>query len=103
MRANIVTFIGAGHETTANALSWSLYLLSQAPAARERIEAEVDAVMPDGVLAPEALSRLVFTKAVVEEAMRLYPPVPYMSRAALGEDRIGNLKIPRGSMVTIAP
>ena len=103
VRANIVTFIGAGHETTANALTWSLYLLSQAPAARERIEAEVDAVMPDGVLAPEALPRLVFTKAVVEEAMRLYPPVPYMSRAALGEDRIGNLKIPRGSMVTIAP
>ncbi len=103
VRANIVTFIGAGHETTANALTWSLYLLSQAPAARARLEAEVDAVMPDGVLAPEALSRLVFTKAVVEEATRLYPPVPYMSRAALGEDRIGKLKIPRGSMVTIAP
>jgi cytochrome P450 len=103
VRANIVTFIGAGHETTANALTWSLYLLSQAPGARARVEAEVDEVAGGGPLAPEALPRLVFTKAVVEEAMRLYPPVPYMSRAALDDDRIGNLKIPRGSIVTIAP
>jgi cytochrome P450 len=103
VRANIVTFIGAGHETTANALTWSLYLLSQAPDARARIEAEVDAAAGEGPLTPEALPRLAFTKAVVEEAMRLYPPVPYMSRAALADDRIGNLKIPRGSIVTIAP
>jgi cytochrome P450 len=103
VRANIVTFIGAGHETTANALTWSLYLLSQASDARARVEAEVDAATAGGPLTPEALPRLTFTKAVVEEAMRLYPPVPYMSRAALEDDRIGNLKIPRGSIVTIAP
>ncbi|HKH34132.1 MAG TPA: cytochrome P450 [Beijerinckiaceae bacterium] len=103
VRANIVTFIGAGHETTANALSWSLFLLSQAHAARERIEAEVDAAIGAGPLSPEMLPRLVFSRAVVEEALRLYPPVPYMSRAALAQDRIGNLKIPKGSIVTIAP
>jgi cytochrome P450 len=103
VRANIVTFIGAGHETTANALTWSLYLLSQAGDARERVEAEADEVAGGGPLAPEALPRLVFTKAVVEEAMRLYPPVPYMSRAALDDDRIGTLKIPKGSIVSIAP
>jgi cytochrome P450 len=103
VRANIVTFIGAGHETTANALSWSLYLLSQAHEARERVEAEVDAVIGAGPLAREMLPRLVFTRAVIEEALRLYPPVPYMSRAALAQDRIGNLKIPKGSIVTIAP
>jgi cytochrome P450 len=103
VRANIVTFIGAGHETTANALSWSLYLLSQAHAARERIQAEVDAAIGEGPLSPEMLPRLVFSRAVVEEALRLYPPVPYMSRAALAQDRIGNLKIPKGSIVTIAP
>jgi cytochrome P450 len=103
VRANIVTFIGAGHETTANALSWSLFLLSQAHAARERIEAEVDAAIGEGPLSPEMLPRLVFSRAVVEEALRLYPPVPYMSRAALAQDRIGNLKIPKGSIVTIAP
>jgi cytochrome P450 len=54
-------------------------------------------------VAAEDLERLVYTRAVLEEAMRLYPPVPFMSRAALDEDRIGTLRIPRGSLVTIAP
>jgi cytochrome P450 len=103
VRANVVTFIGAGHETTANALTWSLYLLSQAPEARERIEREADEVLGDGPFQAEHLERLVFTRAVIEEAMRLYPPVPFMSRAALGDDRIGPVKIPRGSMVMVAP
>jgi cytochrome P450 len=101
--ANIVTFIGAGHETTANALSWSLYLLSQAPDVRERIEREVDAVLGERAILPDDLSRLVFTRAVIDEAIRLYPPVPFMSRAAIAEDRIGNLRIPKGSLVAIAP
>jgi cytochrome P450 len=103
VRANLVTFIGAGHETTANALSWSIYLLSQAPDARERIEAEVDTVLGGRRFEPADLDRLVFTRAVIDEAVRLFPPVPLISRAALSDDRIGNLKIPRGSIVTIAP
>ncbi len=103
VRANIVTFIGAGHETTANALSWALYLLSQAPAARERVEKEADAVLGLRPVETEDLPRLIFTRAVIEEAMRLYPPVPFMSRTALEADRIGRLKIPKGSLVTIAP
>jgi cytochrome P450 len=101
--ANIVTFIAAGHETTANALSWSLYLLSQAPDVRERVEREVDAVLNDRSPAPDDLSRLVFTRAVIDEALRLYPPAPFMSRAAVEEDRIGNLRIPKGSLVVVAP
>lgn len=103
VRANIITFIGAGHETTANALSWSLYLLSQAPDVRERIEGEVDAVLGQRTIQPDDLSRLVFTRAVIDETMRLYPSVPFMSRAAIREDRIGNLKIPKRSLVAIAP
>jgi cytochrome P450 len=103
VQANIVTFIGAGHETTANALSWSLYLLSQAPDARLRIEREVDTVLGSGAFSAADIERLPFTRAVIEEAMRLYPPVPLMSRAALADDRIGRLKIPKGSMVLIAP
>ena len=102
VRANLVTFIGAGHETTANALAWSLYLLSQAPHARARLEDEVDEVLK-GPFGPHDLERLVFARAVIEEAMRLYPPVPFMSRAALKDDRIGPVKIPRGSMVMVAP
>jgi cytochrome P450 len=103
VRANIVTFIGAGHETTANALSWSLYLLSQDERARATIEREVDEVLGGGPIKPDHLDRLVYTRAVIDEALRLYPPAPYMSRAAIGDDRIGDVHIPAGSMVVIAP
>jgi cytochrome P450 len=102
IKANIVTFIGAGHETTANALSWSLYLLSQSPDIRARVEQEVDEACAD-VDAPPALDRLVFTRAVIDEAIRLYPPVPFMSRAAIGDDRVAGLRIPANSLVMIAP
>ena len=99
VRANIVTFIGAGHETTANALAWSLFLLSQAPDVRERVEQEVDRAPA----ALDALTDLPLTRAVIEEAMRLFPPVPFMSRAAVGEDRLGTIRIPAGSLIMIAP
>ena len=99
--ANVVTFIGAGHETTANALSWSLYLLSQTPKIRERVEREVDAATDDTGRADPA--RLPLTRAVLDEAMRLYPPVPFLSRAAIADDRVAGFRIPRGSLVMIAP
>ena len=103
VRANIATFIGAGHETTANALSWSLYLLSQAPDMRARVEREVDQVTGERPLLADDLPRLLFTRAVVDEALRLYPPAPLITRAAITEDRIGRFKVPKGSMVAIAP
>ncbi|KLK93498.1 cytochrome P450 [Microvirga vignae] len=103
VRANIVTFIGAGHETTANALSWSLYLLSQDEQARTKIEQEVDEVLGQGPFEPHHLERLIYTRAVIDEAIRLYPPVPYMSRTAIQDERIGDLHIPAGSMVAISP
>jgi len=100
VKANIVTFIAAGHETTANALTWALYCLSQDGAAAERLRAEVDAAgSQDGF----AVEDLPFAKAVIEEAMRLFPPVPFLSRQALGEDRLGRIKVPRGSVVMVAP
>jgi cytochrome P450 len=100
VRANIVTFIAAGHETTANALTWAIYCLSQDPAARARVEAEVDAVAPGTDFDADALP---FTKAVMEETMRLFPPVPFLSRQAIADDRIGRIKIPKGSLVMVAP
>lgn len=99
VRANIVTFIAAGHETTANALTWALYCLSQDESAQERLEAEVDAAGENDF----TLDALPFTRAVVEEGMRLFPPVPFLSRQALREDRFGRIKVPRGSLVLIAP
>lgn len=102
--ANIITFIGAGHETTANALTWALYLLSQAPETREALEAEVDAAGADLAEAALAGNKLALTRAVIEEAMRLYPPVPSLSRTALADDKVGGrCFIPKGALVVISP
>ena len=103
VNANIVTFIGAGHETTANALSWSLYLISQDERVRTRIEAEVDEVLGSDTMEPQHIDRLVYTRAVLDEAMRLYPPAPFLSRAAIAEDAVGDVRIEAGTLVTIAP
>ena len=101
VKANIVTFIAAGHETTANALTWALYCLSQDSGAQARLEAEADAALDgDGAM---RLDRLPFARAVMEETMRLFPPVPFMSRQALRDDRIRRIKIPRNSTVIVAP
>ena len=101
VKANIVTFIAAGHETTANALTWALYCVSQDESVRDRLEAEADAALAeDGTMRLEKLS---LAKAVMEETMRLFPPVPFLSRQALRDDRIGRVKIPRNSTVIIAP
>ena len=102
VRSNIVTFIGAGHETTANALSWTLYLLSQAPEWRERAQAEVDAHF-DASSDRDPSDDLPVTRAALEEAMRLYPPAATLSREAIGEDWLCGRRIPPGTVVTIAP
>jgi cytochrome P450 len=101
IKANILTFIAAGHETTANCITWSLFLLSQSPWWRERIEAEADRELAgdiDGIA-----DRLVETRAVIDEANRLYPPITAISRAALGPDELAGQSIKRGTMVVIAP
>jgi cytochrome P450 len=101
VRANILTFIAAGQETTANALTWSLYLLSQSPEWRARVASEADRELGGPV--DGLAERLMETRAVIDEAMRLYPPIVAMSRSALGPDELAGLKIKRGSMVVIAP
>jgi len=101
IRANIATFINAGHETTANALTWTLYLLSQSPEWRERAEADADhAFDPERPASLEACSEL---RAVFEEAMRLYPPVALLSREAIADDRIVGQRVPAGTIVLISP
>ena len=101
VRANILTFIAAGHETTANSITWSLFLLSQSPEWRARVQAEADREL-DGDIEGIA-ERLVETRAVIEEANRLYPPIAAISRAALGPDVLVGEPIRRGTMVVIAP
>ena len=100
VRANILTFIAAGHETTANALTWSLFLLSLSEEWRQRLAAEADAVLPGPV--EEYPARLVETRAVIEEAMRLYPPVASMSRQAIGPDDLAGKRIRKNSLVIVS-
>lgn len=100
---NIITFIGAGHETTARALGWTLYLLSQAPEERMKVEAELDAALPDLPDPATWPERLVHTRAAFEEAMRLYPPAASLNRTALERDRFGDLDIPAGASVLVMP
>lgn len=103
VKANLVTFIAAGHETTSNTLTWSLFLMSQDARTRERVEREVDRVLPDGKMLPGMLDDLVETRAVVEEALRLYPPAATISRQAKDSDRLGDRLIKAGSQIVISP
>jgi cytochrome P450 len=98
--ANVLTFIGAGHETTANALTWSLFLLSLSDVWRERLIAEANNVLSGPV--EDHAARLVETRAVIEEAMRLYPPVASMSRQALGPDDLAGKRIRKGNLVIVS-
>jgi cytochrome P450 len=103
IRSNVVTFIGAGHETTANALTWSLFLLSQHPAWREQVEAEVDDVLGNGSFDLNAIERLKRVRATLDETMRLYPPAPSLGREALAADMLAGQKIHPGTLVVISP
>jgi cytochrome P450 len=101
VRANIVTFINAGHETTANALTWTLFLLSQSPEWRERAEADADqAFDSQGTVATEKCEIL---RAIFEEALRLYPPAAMLARQAIADDELAGIKIPAGTVVTVSP
>ena len=100
---NIITFIGAGHETTARALGWTLYCLAEAPWERDKVEAEIDAVLarePDPV---KWLDAMPVTRAAFEEAMRLYPPAASISRSAIEEEVYEDLHIVRGAQIQVMP
>jgi cytochrome P450 len=98
---NLVTFLAAGHETTAKALTWTLYLLARAPRWQERVLAEVNAVVGADAVDAQHLDRLPVTRAVLKEAMRLYPPAPIMTRIT-GEDmQLGPETVHVGTFVVI--
>ncbi len=84
---NILTFIGAGHETTARALAWTLYCVAHLPRYREQMEAEIDSVLAEGAPPVDWLERMPHVRAAFEEALRLYPPAPSINRAAIEPDR----------------
>ena len=93
----------AGEETTANSLAWTWYLLSQAPQVEERLHAELAQILGGRLPTLDDLPRLVFTRAVYEETLRLYPPIPLLGRQALRDETIRNRRIPAGSMLVVVP
>src|SRR5207302_9012853 len=90
---------GAGHDATAVTLFWSLYLLAAAPAEQDKVAAEVEGLDLGPEAAADTLPRLVQTRAVVSEALRLYPPAFVMVREAIGADVVGGVPITPGTLV----
>lgn len=103
LRDQIGTMIVAGHETTALLLFWALYVLASAPAEQAAVADEVRDVDLSPARAGEIFDALPYTRAVVEETLRLYPPVWMMTRKCLTSDRIEGLTLPRGTQLLISP
>jgi cytochrome P450 len=91
----------AGHETSSNALSWLLYLLSSRPGCLERVRQEFDSVLGEAPLNHSDVPKFEFTTQVIQEALRLYPPFWMIDRMAIADDRVGEVAIPRGSTVIV--
>jgi cytochrome P450 len=103
LRDQVATMIVAGNETTSVAMFWSLFLLASVPDVQERVAEEARAadLAPDR--AAETLPRLTYTRAVLSEALRLYPPAFMLVRQAISADDCGVVKVPKGATVLIAP
>jgi cytochrome P450 len=96
VRDQVVTIFMAGHETTAQALSWTWYLLSQHPAVEAKLHDELRTVLED-------IANLRYTRMVIEESMRLYPPAHTMARQPIAADEVLGHRIPAGAEILIVP
>lgn len=99
----IGVFFLAGHETTASALTWTFFILSQQPQVVARIRAELDTVVGNGPIEFDHARKLPFVRNVFREVLRLYPPITFLPRVAAEHTTIGSLRIRKGTMVMIAP
>ena len=100
---NVITFFGAGHETTARALGWMFYLLANAPEERIKVEEEARRITSTFSNPLEWVERMPFAKAAFNEAMRLYPPAPTISREAVEDTEWNGLTIAKGTQAMILP
>lgn len=100
---NAATFYLAGHETTANALSWTLYLLAAQPEIQDRAAAEARSAIAAGAEDMGLPDRLPLLRAILEESLRLYPPAPRFDRQAVEADRLGEIEVRPGDIVSIWP
>jgi cytochrome P450 len=99
--SNLLTLLEAGHETTANALTWTLYLLARAPAWQQRVLEEIREVAGDNPIDASHIPQLAITQRVLKETMRLYPPAPVIAREPVQTLSIGGVSIPAGSQIII--
>jgi cytochrome P450 len=102
IRDEVLTLLLAGHETTANALAWTFFLLAEAPEAETKLRDELDRVLGGRTPTVDDLPRLPYTGMVIQEAMRLYPPAWAISRAVIADDVILGYRIPAGSVVMLS-
>ncbi len=102
LRDEAMTVLLAGHETTANALAWTWYLLSQNPQVQARLHAEADAVLGGRAPEREDLPRLLYTRIVFSETMRCYPPAWIIARRALEDCPLGAFTVPAGTLVLMS-
>lgn len=103
VRDEVMTILLAGHETTANALTWTWYLLSQNPEALAKLHTELDSVLGPRLPSFDDFSRLRYTEAVLAETLRLYPPAWAIGRLPRQDFSIGEYAIPAGSIVLMSP
>jgi cytochrome P450 len=103
LRDEVMTLVLAGHETTANALTWTAYLLSRHPAVERKLREEISSTIGDRTPTFDDLPKLSYTMMVIEESLRLYPPAWCVERQAIADDDVGGFAIPHGSIVLVAP
>ena len=103
VRDEVMTLLIAGYETVSTALVWTWYLLSQYPEMEHRLHSELDIVLRGDQPTVEHLAELTYTRMVIEEALRLYPPAWIFGRKAIADDEIGGYSIPANSIIVLSP
>jgi len=103
LRDEAITIFLAGHETTANTLTWTWYLLSEHPDIEQRLHRELDSVLAGRLPTAEDFPRLQYTEMVITEAVRLYPPAWILGRRALKDYKLGPYIVPAGAIVIMSP
>jgi cytochrome P450 len=103
VRDHVITIFLAGHETTAMAMTWTWFLLSQHPEVESKLHAELDSVLGGRAPTHEDLGKLTYARMVVEESMRIYPPVHTIGREAIADDTLAGKRVPKGSTILISP
>jgi cytochrome P450 len=104
LRDEVMTIFLAGHETTANALTWTLYLLSEHPTIEKRLQEEIYSILGDDRISVTAddVPKLEYTQKIVTESLRLYPPAWALGRQAINDYEVGGYTIPKGSIILMS-